>query len=42
MGGSLIEQLRQVKDFQVKDGQRHQLWMFMWMHLSGLELMVRF
>ncbi|WP_298910567.1 hypothetical protein [uncultured Nostoc sp.] len=27
MGTNLIEQLRQVKDFRVKDGQRHQLWM---------------
>ncbi|WP_373529293.1 hypothetical protein [Nostoc sp.] len=27
MGANLIEQLRQVKDFRVKDEQRHQLWM---------------
>ncbi len=27
MGANLIEQLGQVKDFRVKDGQRHQLWM---------------
>jgi hypothetical protein len=31
MGANLIEQLRQIKDFRVKDGQRHQLclvWLF--------------
>ena len=27
MGANLIEQLRQVTDFRVKDGQRHALWL---------------
>ena len=35
MGANLIEQLRQVKDFRVKDGQRHQLWMVLLFVIMG-------
>ncbi len=35
MGGNLIEQLRQVKDFRTKDGQRHQLWLVLLFVIMG-------
>lgn len=35
MGANLIEQLRQVKDFRVKDGQRHQLWLVLLFVIMG-------
>ncbi|MEH2260265.1 transposase family protein [Nostoc sp.] len=35
MGANLIEQLRQVKDFRVQDGQRHQLWMVLLFVIMG-------
>ena len=35
MGASLIEQLRQVKDFRTKDGQRHQLWLVLLFVIMG-------
>ncbi len=35
IGANLIEQLRQVKDFRVKDGQRHQLWMVLLFVIMG-------
>ncbi|MEH2464987.1 MAG: ISAs1 family transposase [Nostoc sp.] len=35
MGAYLIEQLRQVEDFRVKDGQRHQLWMVLLFVIMG-------
>jgi hypothetical protein len=35
MGAKGIEHLRQVKDFRVKDGQRHQLWMVLLFVIMG-------
>ncbi|WP_398344046.1 MULTISPECIES: transposase family protein [Nostocales] len=35
MGANLIEQLRQVKDFRTKDGQRHQLWLVLLFVIMG-------
>nr|WP_180277799.1 ISAs1 family transposase [Nostoc sp. 'Peltigera malacea cyanobiont' DB3992] len=35
MGANLIEQLRQVKDFRVKDGRRHQLWLVLLFVIMG-------
>ncbi len=35
MGANLIEQLRQIKDFRVKDGQRHQLWLVLLFVIMG-------
>ncbi len=35
MGANLIEQLRQVKDFRVKDGQRHPLWLVLLFVIMG-------
>ena len=35
MDANLIEQLRQVKDFRTKDGQRHQLWLVLLFVIMG-------
>lgn len=35
MGANLIEQLRQVKDFRTKDGQRHKLWLVLLFVIMG-------
>jgi len=35
MGANLIEQLRQVKDFRTKDGQRHPLWLVLLFVIMG-------
>lgn len=35
MSANLIEQLREVKDFRVKDGQRHQLWLVLLFVIMG-------
>lgn len=35
MGANLIEQLRQVPDFRVKDGQRHPLWLVLLLVIMG-------
>src|SRR4028119_459636 len=35
MSANLIEQLRQVKDFRTKDGQRHQLWLVLLFVIMG-------
>ena len=35
MGANLIEQLRQVPDFRVKDGQRHPLWLVLLFVIMG-------
>lgn len=35
MGANLIEQLRQVQDFRVKDGQRHRLWLVLLFVIMG-------
>lgn len=35
MGANLIEHLRQIKDFRVKDGQRHQLWLVLLFVIMG-------
>ncbi len=35
MGANLIEQLRQVKDFRTKDGQRHELYLVLLFVIMG-------
>lgn len=35
MSANLIEQLRQVPDFRVKDGQRHPLWLVLLFVIMG-------
>ncbi|NMG05810.1 hypothetical protein DP117_02605 [Brasilonema sp. UFV-L1] len=35
MSANGIEQLREVKDFRVKDGQRHQLWLVLLFVIMG-------
>ncbi len=38
MGAKGIEQLRQVKDFRVKDGRRHQLWLVLLFVIKSSEI----
>jgi len=35
LSANLIEQMKQVKDFRVKDGQRHPLWLVLLFVIMG-------